>query len=126
MEENKKNKDFQPYCIGEDSDVTQEAEIIQSDSISESEKDFMGSDDVDNIIEVFYESKKEYDSQWDPEWEDECYHKVLELDDICCVYGPPDDIVELDDDLFDTETETIDKISFVYGSPSEIIHHKHK
>ena len=39
-------------------------------------------DDEDNIIEVLYESKKEYDSQWDPEWEDECYHKVLELDEI--------------------------------------------
>lgn len=39
-------------------------------------------DDYDNVIEVLYESKKEYDSQWDPEWEDECYHKVLELDEI--------------------------------------------
>ena len=40
------------------------------------------------------------------------------------VSGPPDDIVEFDDDLFDTETETIDKISFVYGPPPEIIHYK--
>jgi hypothetical protein len=43
---------------------------------------FVITDDEDNIIEVLYESKKEYDSQWDPEWEDECYHKVLELDEI--------------------------------------------
>lgn len=102
MEESRTKKDFHSYRIDEDRDVTQETEIIQSDSISESEKDFMGPDDEDLNF------------------------NVVEIDDICCVYGPPDDIVELDDDLFDTETETIDKISFVYGPPPEIIHHKRR
>ena len=91
MDESRINKDSHPYRIGEDSDVTQETEIIQSGSVLESGIDFM-----------------------DPNGEDLDFN-VIEIDDICCVYGPPDDIVEFDDDLFDTETETIDKISFVYG-----------
>ena len=102
MDESRINKDSHPSRIGEDRDVTQETEIIQSGSVLESGIDFM-----------------------DPNGEDLDFN-VIEIDDICCVYGPPDDIVEFDDDLFDTETETIDKISFVYGPPPEIIHHKRR
>ena len=55
MEESRTMKDFHPYRIGEDSDVTQETEIIQSDSMSESEIDYMDSDEGDldfNVIEI--------------------------------------------------------------------------
>lgn len=39
-------------------------------------------DDEDNIVKVLYETSKEYDSQWDKEWSNVCYHKVLELNEI--------------------------------------------
>lgn len=110
------NKDFQPYRIGEDSDDTQEAEIIQSDSISESEIGFIAPDEEDQDF------------------------NVIEIDDMICVYGPPNDIIDefdnlslLLEDIDDTdldpceiEARTIDKISFTYGPPPEIIHHKRR
>lgn len=105
MEDNKTIKDSQPYRIGEDSDVIQETEIIQSDSISESEIGFIAPDEEDQDFNVF------------------------EIDDMICVYGPPNDIIDEDiiyEDLFDTDTETIDEVTFVYGPRPEIIHHKHK
>ena len=43
---------------------------------------FVITDDEDNILEVLYETNKEYNSQWDPEWSKICYHKVLELNEI--------------------------------------------
>lgn len=110
MEESRTMKDFHPYRIGEDSDVTQETEIIQSDSMSESEIDYMDSDEEDLDF------------------------NVIEIDDMVLLYGPPNDIIDdfedlslLEDidveelDLFETETKAIDKISFVYGPPPEII-----
>lgn len=42
---------------------------------------FVVTDDNDNILEVLYETSREYDSQWDPEWRKVCYHKVVELND---------------------------------------------
>lgn len=105
MEESRPIKDFHPYRIGEDSDVTQETEIIQSDSMSESEIDYMDSDEEDQDF------------------------NLIEIDDMICVYGPPNDIIDEDilyEDLFDTDTETIDEVTFVYGPRPEIIHHKHK
>ena len=105
MDDNKTIKDSQPYRIGEDSDVIQEAEIIQSDSISESEIGFIAPDEEDQDF------------------------NVIEIDDMICVYGPPNDIIDEDiiyEDLFDTDTETIDEVTFVYGPRPEIIHHKHK
>ena len=42
---------------------------------------FVTTDDNDNVLEVLYETSKEYDSQWDPEWRKVCYHKVLELNE---------------------------------------------
>lgn len=110
MEESRTMKDFHPYRIGEDSDVTQETEIIQSDSMSESEIDYMDSDEGDLDF------------------------NVIEIDDMEVLYGPPNDIIdnfddlsvledidEEDFDLFETDAEAIDKISFVYGPPPEII-----
>lgn len=110
MEESRPIKDFHPYRIGEDSDVTQETEIIQSDSMSESEIDYMDSDEEDLDF------------------------NVIEIDDMVLLYGPPNDIIdnfddlsvledidEEDFDLFETDAEAIDKISFVYGPPPEII-----
>lgn len=110
MEESLTMKDFHPYRIGEDSDVTQETEIIQSDSMSESEIDYMDSDEGDLDF------------------------NVIEIDDMVLLYGPPNDIIdnfddlsvledidEEDFDLFETDAEAIDKISFVYGPPPEII-----
>lgn len=110
MEESRTMKDFHPYRISEDSDVTQEAEIIQSDSMSESEIDYMDSDEGDLDF------------------------NVIEIDDMVLLYGPPNDIIdnfddlsvledidEEDFDLFETDAEAIDKISFVYGPPPEII-----
>ena len=110
MEESRTMKDFHPYRIGEDSDVTQETEIIQSDSMSESEIDYMDSDEGDLDF------------------------NVIEIDDMVLLYGPPNDIIdnfddlsvledidEEDFDLFETDAEAIDKISFVYGPPPEII-----
>lgn len=44
---------------------------------------FVVTDDNDNILEVLYETIKEYDSQWDPEWRKVCDHKVHELNEIC-------------------------------------------
>ena len=105
MEDNKTIKDSQSYRIDEDSDVIQEAEIIQSDSISESEIGFIAPDEEDQDF------------------------NVIEIDDMICVYGPPNDIIDEDiiyEDLFDTDTETIDEVTFVYGPRPEIIHHKHK
>ena len=113
MEESRTMKDFHPYRIGEDSDVTQETEIIQSDSMSESEIDYMDSDEGDLDF------------------------NVIEIDDMEVLYGPPNDIIdnfddlsvlededidEEDFDLFETDAEAIDKISFVYGPPPEIRH----
>ena len=43
---------------------------------------FVVTDDDDNILEVLYETSREYDNQWDPEWRKVCYHKVLELNEI--------------------------------------------
>mgnify|MGYP003298705740 FL=1 len=43
---------------------------------------FVVTDDNDNILEVLYETSKEYDSQWDPEWRKVCDHKVHELNEI--------------------------------------------
>ena len=40
---------------------------------------FVITDDEDNVIEVLYETNKEYNSPEDPEWEDECYSKILEI-----------------------------------------------
>ena len=42
---------------------------------------FVITDDNDNILEVLYETSKEYNSQWDSEWREVCYHKVLELNE---------------------------------------------
>lgn len=111
MEESRPIKDFHPYRIGEDSDVTQETEIIQSDSMSESEIDYMDSDEEDLDF------------------------NVIEIDDMVLLYGPPNDIIDdfedlslLEDidveelDLFETETKTIDEVTFVYGPPPEIRH----
>lgn len=110
MEESRTKKDFHPYRIDEDRDVTQETEIIQSDSMSESEIDNVDSDEGDLDF------------------------NVIEIDDMEVLYGPPNDIIDnLDDlsvledideedfDLFETDAEAIDKISFVYGPPPEII-----
>jgi hypothetical protein len=110
MEESRPIKDFHPYRIGEDSDVTQETEIIQSDSMSESEIDYMDSDEEDLDF------------------------NVIEIDDMVLLYGPPNDIIDdfedlslLEDidveelDLFETETKAIDEVTFVYGPPPEII-----
>ena len=111
MEESRPIKDFHPYRIGEDSDVTQESEIIQSDSMSESEIDYMDSDEEDLDF------------------------NVIEIDDMVLLYGPPNDIIDdfedlslLEDidveelDLFETETKAIDEVTFVYGPPPEIRH----
>ena len=113
MEESRTMKDFHPYRIGEDSDVTQETEIIQSDSMSESEIDYMDSDEEDLDF------------------------NVIEIDDMVLLYGPPNDIIdnfddlsvlededidEEDFDLFETETKAIDEVTFVYGPPPEIRH----
>ena len=111
MEESRTMKDFHPYRIGEDSDVTQETEIIQSDSMSESEIDYMDSDEEDLDF------------------------NVIEIDDMVLLYGPPNDIIDdfedlslLEDidveelDLFETETKAIDEVTFVYGPPPEIRH----
>ena len=111
MEESRPIKDFHPYRIGEDSDVTQETEIIQSDSMSESEIDYMDSDEEDLDF------------------------NVIEIDDMVLLYGPPNDIIDdfedlslLEDidveelDLFETETKAIDEVTFVYGPPPEIRH----
>ena len=110
MEESRTKKDFHPYRIDEDRDVTQETEIIQSDSMSESE--------IDNV----------YSDEGDLDF------NVIEIDDMEVLYGPLNDIIDnLDDlsvledideedfDLFETDAEAIDKISFVYGPPPEII-----
>lgn len=43
---------------------------------------FVITDDEDNVIEVLYETNKEYNSPEDPEWEDECYSKILEISKI--------------------------------------------
>ena len=113
MEESRTMKDFHPYRIGEDSDVTQETEIIQSDSMSESEIDYMDSDEEDLDF------------------------NVIEIDDMVLLCGPPNDIIdnfddlsvlededidEEDFDLFETETKAIDEVTFVYGPPPEIRH----
>lgn len=42
---------------------------------------FVVTDDNDNILEVLYETSREYSSQWDPEWQKVCYHKVMELNE---------------------------------------------
>lgn len=42
---------------------------------------FVVTDDNDNILEVLYETTKEYNSQWDAEWRKVCHHKVLELNE---------------------------------------------
>lgn len=42
---------------------------------------FVVTDDNDNILEVLYETSREYDNQWDPEWRKVCYHKVVELNE---------------------------------------------
>lgn len=112
MEESRPIKDFHPYRIGEDSDVTQETEIIQSDSMSESEIDYMDSDEEDLDF------------------------NVIEIDDMYVLYGPPNDIIDDFEDLsllediedidieeldsFETETKAIDEVTFVYGPPPEI------
>ena len=43
---------------------------------------FVITDDEDNVIKVLYETNKEYNSPEDPEWEDECYSKILEISKI--------------------------------------------
>ena len=43
---------------------------------------FVITDDEDNVIKVLYETNKEYNSPEDPEQEDECYYKILEISKI--------------------------------------------
>lgn len=42
---------------------------------------FVITDDEDNILEVLYETSREYDSQWNTEWQRVCYQKVHELNE---------------------------------------------
>ena len=37
--------------------------------------------DNDNILEVLYETSREYDGPRDPVWRNTCYHKVIELNE---------------------------------------------